>query len=240
MMIDATRRESVLAKLRALMAKTVEAGCTEAEAAAAAAKADELLEKYEIDLNEVALQKQPFTQSEVDGAWIHPVGAAAGAIARFTDCKVWIERKSKIVYFGFTVDTEIAEYLTLLFKRAIDRESSAYLLFNPDYDAATKAGKREMQRAFGIGMAHRLGDRLRELKSKREWTQREAGHALAVLKAPLVQKAFDDLGLRLGPGVGHGHVRNGDAYRAGGLAARHVAINPGVTARATRQGGAIR
>ena len=136
--INTDKRESILAKIRALMAKTPENGCTEAEAKAAAAMVDTLLEKYEIDLDEVALRKQEFTQAEIMNGWLHPVGQAATGIAKFTDCKCWISEKKKIVYFGFSVDCEIAEYLTLLFKRAIDREAAAFTLFNADYDAATK------------------------------------------------------------------------------------------------------
>jgi alkylhydroperoxidase/carboxymuconolactone decarboxylase family protein YurZ len=242
---SASRREGTLGRIRALMAKTVENGCTEAEAAAAAAKVDELIATYEIDIDEVTMRKQEFLQATVSDAYLHPVGRASGYIARFCDCKVWLDRGGPdkkwrhLVYFGFEVDTQIAEYLTLMFKRAIDREATAFLLFNPDYDAANKAGKRELQRSFGIGMALRLGERLGELKSKRDYTAKEAGRALVVLKMPAVNEALDKLGIHFSSVGAESGPKNRRAYNAGQAAAAHVAIRQGVADRAQRQGGIL-
>ncbi len=44
------RRKAIIAKIRSLMAKTVEKGATEGEARAAAEKAEELIAKYAIEL----------------------------------------------------------------------------------------------------------------------------------------------------------------------------------------------
>ena len=97
-------------------------------------------------------------ERQVEQGAAHPVLMTANAIAKFCDCKIWLHRDgSKIVYFGFQVDTEVAEYLTLLFKRAIDRESAAYLLFNPEYDAANKPQRREMPKSFCPRTAVLLG-----------------------------------------------------------------------------------
>jgi len=233
-------RETQLGRIRALMAKTVENGCTEAEAKAAAAMVDALLAKYEIDLDEVALnaQKSDILEATVDGAE-HPVVQACSGIAKFTDCRVWTVNHKQIVYFGFAIDTEVAEYLTHLFKRSIDREAAAFTLFNHDYNAATKAEKREMIRSFGIGMAVRLGDRLRELKSKRDWTAKEAGRDLVVLKGPLVTEAFAKLNMHFGKAK-QMNARNRAAYSTGHNAGNNVAINQGIASRAARQQGAIR
>jgi len=238
--INTDKRESILAKIRALMAKTPENGCTEAEAKAAAAMVDTLLEKYEIDLDEVALRKQEFTQAEIMNGWLHPVGQAATGIAKFTDCKCWISEKKKIVYFGFSVDCEIAEYLTLLFKRAIDREAAAFTLFNADYDAATKRERTQLVASFGIGMAVRLGDRLRELKSKRDFSMKSAGNALVVLKQPLVDQGMRDAGIHLSGTVNGPKIGSRAAFAAGHAAGANVAINAGIANRAARQQGAIR
>jgi len=238
--INTDKREGILAKIRALMAKTPENGCTEEEAKAAAAMVDRLLEKYEIDLDEVALRKQEFAEHEVANGWLHPVGMAASSIATFTDCKCWIKNGKQIVYLGFSVDAEIAEYLTLLFKRSIDREGAAFTLFNRDYEEAKKRERTEMVRSFGIGMAERLAERLRELKSKRDFTMKAAGNALVVLKHPLVAQEMARRGIHLGAGVAGQRARNGAAYAAGHAAAAHVSINAGVASRASRQQGAIR
>lgn len=235
---DKTKRDGMLARIRALMAKTTDNGCTEAEAAEAARKVDELMALYEIDLDEVSMRQQDILQASVSGVFRHPVHQAAWRIARFTDCKVWFWNGADVVYLGFQVDTEIAEYLTILFRRAIDRESAAYTLFNPAYDAASKGSRAEMVRSFGIGMARRLSERLRDLKSKRDFTTRvSTGRDLVMMKAPAIEDAFAKLGIILGKGKPDREALNKAAFEAGQEAARHVAINQGVAGRAARQDG---
>ncbi len=60
------------------LSKTVENGCTEAEAASAAAKVDELIATYEIDIDEVTMRKQEFLQATVSDAYLQPVGRVSG------------------------------------------------------------------------------------------------------------------------------------------------------------------
>jgi hypothetical protein len=233
-MSDRTTREGQLARIRALMAKTVDNGCTEAEAAAAAAAVDRLLAQYEISLDEVNIREQEIVMRGVK-ARRHQVVDIAWHIAKFTDCKVWTSG-DEIIYFGFVVDTEIAEYLTLVFKRAIDSGSAAFTLFNRDYDEASTPARVEMVRSFGIGMSHRLGERLMQLKSKRDFEQREStGRDLVMLKHPFVDAAFDALNLTLGKGgPGSAPPRNRAAFAAGHKVADQVAINQGIAARAQR------
>ena len=235
---DKSRREGTLARIRALMAKTVGNGCTEAEAAEAARKVDELMALYEIDLDEVSMRQQDILFRLVKSAASHPVEYAGSAIARFTDCQVW-RRGGVPVFFGFQVDTEIAEYLMLLFKRAIDREGATFILFNPAWDDASKPGKVELLRSFGIGMAGRLGERLSELKSKRDFSQRVAGRDLALMKKPAVDAAFAKLDLVIGRGRLDRAAKNSVAFKAGREAAQDVPINQGVADRASRQGGRL-
>jgi hypothetical protein len=228
-------RESKLAQIRAMMARTVDNGCTEAEAKAAAAAVDRLLAKYEIDLDEVTVKEQEIVKLEVKGMR-HEVSSAARNIAAFTDCKVWANG-SYIVYFGFQVDTEIAEYLTLVFQRAIDRETDQFQLFNVDYMALGKSGQRDMLISFRLGMAVRLGERLIELKSKRDFTQRTtSGRDLVLIKHPIVDAAYAALGLVLGRGGSGPTVRDMNAYKAGRSAADTVTISQGIAGRAAQAG----
>jgi Protein of unknown function (DUF2786) len=230
-------REAQLARIRGLMAKTVDNGCTEAEAAGAAEAVDRLLSLYEIDLDEVTVKEQPIVRLDMKtGA--HPIKYAAGRIGGFTDCRVWFD-KGLLTYFGFKVDTEIAEYLTLVFRRAIDREISTVTLFNPEYDARSKSQQADFQGSFGDGMAGRLGERLSELKSKRDFTQRGSGTDLVLIKRPLVDQALRDLGITLTSGGSRSKIRDQQAYAAGRQSANNVAISQGIAGRAA-QGGMIR
>src|SRR5271163_3993437 len=124
-MSDTTRqRDAMIARIRALMAKTVANGCTEHEAKAAAAAVDRLLEQYELTLDEISIQEQEVIRLDIAVAK-HHVRFAAIEISRFTDCKCWVQQ-ANVVYLGLDLDTRIAEYLTLVFKRAIDREIVNY------------------------------------------------------------------------------------------------------------------
>jgi hypothetical protein len=238
-MIDPKRRESSLRQIRALMAKTTDNGCTEAEAREAARKVDELMASYEIDLDEVSMRRQEIVEIELANVGQHTIIHACTAIANFTDCRVWLKRNTQVVYFGFQVDTEIAEYLTHLFRRAIDREAATYILFNQEWEDATSRSQSEMLRSFGMGMAGRLGERLRELKSKRDFGVRAAGNALVVMKMPFVNEAFRKLELHLKKPRGQQSARNSAAYSAGQASAARVAINQGVSDRASRQAGRL-
>jgi hypothetical protein len=231
-------RAAQLGRIRGLMAKTVDNGCTEAEAAAAAAAVDRLLGLYEINLDEVTVKEQPIVtlSVKIDD---HAIKASAYHIALFCDCRVWISGGIAVTYLGFTVDTEIAEYLTLLFRRAIDREVATVTLFNADYSARKVADQRSFRDSFGRGMAGRLGERLAELKSKRDFTQRGTGTDLVSIKMPLVNEAMRDLGIVLSAGRSGPAIRDRGAYDAGRSAANNVAINAGIAGRAER-GGRLR
>jgi hypothetical protein len=227
-------REHKLAQIRALMARTVDNGCTEAEVKAAAAAVDRLLAKYEIDLDEVTVKEQEIVRLAVSGRH-HEVSGTALAIAAFTDCKVWADGPN-LMYFGFKVDTEIAEYLTMIFRRAMDRDVDKFTMFNADYNGAPARAVRDAESSFKVGMGARLGERLNELKSKRDFTQRTSGRDLVLIKTPLVQDAFAALGLTLGRG-GHGYsVRDTGAFKAGRIAGDSVSINQGIAGRAATSG----
>ena len=230
-------RAGQLARIRALMAKTTANGCTEAEAKAAAAAVDRLLAAYELDLDDVMVREQEIVQLRVK-VGDHDVKYAAKAVGGFCDCRVWAST-GDIVYLGFKVDTEIAEYLTQLFRRAIDREAQDYTMFNPDYDELGAGQRKAMLQSFRMGMSGRLGDRLGELKSKRDFAQRTTGRDLVAVKKPLVDEAWHALGIVLGSSGRGTAIRNPGAYAAGQSAANKVSINQGVAGRAA-QGGRLK
>ena len=57
-----SERQEIAAKVRALLAKTVDKGCTEQEAVAAASKAKELMDRYQVDLSEAELEEDGFAK----------------------------------------------------------------------------------------------------------------------------------------------------------------------------------
>jgi hypothetical protein len=196
------KKEALVRKIRALTEKTVQNGCTEGEAAAAAETATRLMEQYGVTLSEIEAEpdkedfcEQGYVQTgKTFHSKVHHVVFCAGAIADFTNTKRW-RQGSRIMYFGFAADVETAKYLTEVFRAAMDC----------DWRAHCKALKEEFpsrgsaRRSFMIGMAHRLSKRLyirkRELESAQ--AERSESRALAVVKSAIVDKAYETLNLEL-------------------------------------------
>ena len=80
----------VKARIRALTAKTIANGCTEAEAMAAAEMVGRLLERYALSMDAIEIRTARCVQVTVPlgGHRRRPIDGCVPAIARFCDCKV--------------------------------------------------------------------------------------------------------------------------------------------------------
>src|SRR5258708_24687890 len=86
-----TEREKLLDKVKALLSKTVENGCTEEEALAALAKARAWIDAFEITDSELSLtteEKAVFRREPPGTRDPHSIKCwLASAVAQLTDCK---------------------------------------------------------------------------------------------------------------------------------------------------------
>lgn len=225
--------DAILRKLRALMAKTQDSGCTEAEARAAAEAVDRIMGEYDVQLDDLTVRstkcdKRVITVKDRKG----PIRDAILAIAKFTDTRTWTIQKGMGVehyaFFGLEPDLDIAEYLFWLFKRAIERETATFPIMNKAYLKMDDQRKQEARMSFGCGMARRLSERLTELKSKRDWTtEHTTGNQLIVLKGAIVTEEYAKLNLKLHkiPGL---KPHDAQAFYAGLDAGDRVAINQAI------------
>lgn len=239
--LEDAKRKKVLQRVRAAMARTVANGCTEAEAAAAADLVDRLMAEYEIDLTETTVGEQEIVRVDI-ALNHHPVRWSATNLATFCDCKVWTDKvrgEMVVCFLGLEIDTEIAEYLFLMFQRAIDRETANYTMFNPDLAMVDAASVKVKADSFGAGMATRLGERLLHMKSSRDFTQRQGGFDLVLSKKSLIDEAWGTLGITLSQGAGYSS-KDRAAFEQGKAAGDKVAINPGVRGSAGASNGRIR
>ena len=110
--------DKLVQRIRALREKTVEQGCTEQEAMAAAEKVADLLDRYGLNLSELDLRKQ-----SCEGIGIQtgrkrrgPIDDCMGTIAAFFDCRVWAETgeddRLNYVFFGLPGDVQAAVICT--------------------------------------------------------------------------------------------------------------------------------
>jgi hypothetical protein len=230
-MIDEKTRESVLAKMKALSERTTNRGFTEAEALAAAKKLGELSNKYNLALSdiEIAEEKCEIEEYQTDLKDKHPINFCLSSIGAFTDCKVWWTighysgGKARIKMFGLPVDVQACHYLVSMVRSAMDRERDGFMMQYRGADGPD--GARKAAKSFSIGMASRIGARLREMKRAQDAGNRSTGRDLVVVKAPVVEEQFNALNLDLKNGRNSKRMIDPDAYGKGVAAGDRVSFN---------------
>jgi hypothetical protein len=231
-MDHATELSKVKARIRALAARTVERGCSEAEAMAAAAKVGELLEVYGLSMSEVELREEACLQRSltfddprrVALNWLFP------ALLRFTGCRGWTVGRSEYVIFGLEPDVQMAEYLLHVVANALAWEEERYRA-GPDY-ARRRAAPQAALRSFRLGFADRVASRLDELGAARRAAEAAAraaapatGTALVLLKERKLEEGFRTLGVRLRTVTRSAVVRDRGAWGRGRAAGDRVGLD---------------
>lgn len=230
-----TELAKVKARIRALAARTVDRGCSEAEAMAAAAKVGELLEVYGLSMSEVELREEACVQRVLVFAdprrqalsWLFP------ALLRLTGCRGWTVGRADYVIFGLEPDVQMAEWLMHVIAGALAWEEARYRE-GPDY-ARRRASPQSALRSFRLGFADRVAARLEELGRHRRATEEAAraeaaasgaaGTALVVLKERKIEEGFRALGVRLRTVTRSAVVRDRAAYGRGREAGGRVGLD---------------
>jgi Protein of unknown function (DUF2786) len=229
-----TELSKVKARIRALAAKTVERGCSEAEAMAAASKVGELLDVYGLSMSEVELREEACVQRRA--AFTGPARTALRwlfpALLRFCECRGWTDGRQDFVLFGLEPDVQMAEWLLHVVARALAHEEARYRA-SPAY-AARREAPQAVLRSFRYGFADRLSTRLDELADARAAAVAErraaegrggsASTALVVAKERKLDEAFRGLGVRLRTTYSSATVRDRGAFRSGAEAGGRVGL----------------
>jgi len=227
--------DRLIGRIQALRAKTVEQGCTEQEALAAAEKVAELLDRYGLSLSELDLQQQACEGVSVDTERkrVGPVDDCVPGIAAFFDCRVWGEKTAsgtlRHVFFGLPADVAAAGYLYELVERAFETETARFRT-SETYTAVDTRMRRTATNSFQIGLARGITAKLRALREAREVTLRgTSGRDLVLAKAGVVDEELAKLGLqfrsRKGPA---GRRVLLDAFEQGHEAGLGFEYTPGV------------
>lgn len=225
----------VKAKIRALVEKTTDNGASEAEAMSAMAKVGQLLETFNISMDDVSEVREEKCEDGDFPTYSKHAGIAsevAVEVAAFTNTKVWQVRSNErgvvIKFFGVETDVELAKYIISVISSCFEgeyksfKESDTYVNFS--------GHRRVLNTDFRRGFAGRINDRLRELKANatKEYKKSEnTGTALVVVeKDKYVQEEFDKLNMRLRKTYRQTrYVRSGGAYSAGASAGNKVNLN---------------
>jgi hypothetical protein len=225
--------DKLKSRIQALRAKTIDNGCTEAEAVSAAVKVAELLDRYDLSLTDVEIRKAPCERREYETYRKKriPLDDCIGAVANFCDCRVWREKNQTgetcYVFFGLRSDVEVAHYLTELIDAAVRSELGRYKT-SPEYRRFRHNQRHMANTSFALGMVASIADKLTVMKASRDEANLGSGRALVVLKAAIVDAEFGKLDLNLRTQRGTSRTVSTLAYQAGGAAGASLAINPAI------------
>ena len=212
--------DRVIARIKALQAKTQAAGCTEAEAMAAAEKAEELLRRYDIDQapaiaeSACVLARIPTDRKRRDG-----LDACGPAIATFTACRHWLQEAADgrltHVFFGMPADIEAARVLYDVIAETFAVETAAFKA-GGTYRATPSPDRGQATKSFRYGLADGICGKLHALADQRaQQTQHSTGRDLVPLKAEAIDEALERLGIAFRSKSAGKRYVDPDAYARG-------------------------
>lgn len=190
-------RDNLLNKIRALMSKTVDNGCSEYEALAALDKARAMMDAYEVTDADLQLTKEQSAILHNDNNTRDPHGIKASmamAVARFCDCKVWKSRGGGFTFCGLPTDAQFASWLTDTLGTFVQGELAGFLMGR----ITDKAQRQLMINGFVGGATTRISQRLDELTAQSKVVASNNSRALVVAKASLISDAMSAAGINLG------------------------------------------
>ena len=234
-MNQTTELSQVKARIRALTAKTIANGCTEAEAMAAAEMVGRLLERYALSMDAIEIRTARCVQVAVPfgGRRRRPIDGCVAAIARFCDCKVWLARAASPDPMQQKAAASASSNCYVFF--GFETETASFRQLNPRLQGVRL---RRASASFQHGLVARVSSRLDAMHRARDASvraQRSTGTDLIVAKNRVVEEAFGEIDIRLVRMATTGRRVISTAFRAGWAAGDRVNLNRPVTGDAPRQ-----
>ena len=193
--------DKLVQRIRGLRAKTVDQGCTEPEAMAAAAKVAELLDRHGLTMSELDLRRQNCEGIGIDTGRKRraPIDSCKTTIGAFFDCRVWSEVSDddtiRYVFFGLPGDVDGAVYLNDLVTQAFETETRAFQE-GPLYRDTPSGDRRTATNSFQIGLGSGIRAKLGTLQAERDAARRgSSGRDLVPVKQSILAEELEKLGL---------------------------------------------
>jgi hypothetical protein len=228
-------RKKMLERVRAILAKTIGAGCTEGEAMAALAKAQELMAAY--DISEAELGRSEVTEAAVvhedKSADPYKVKEWLGyPIACFARCKGWrCGGDGAYGFAGLESDVAFATWLLDTLAAFVLRELKAY---QAQRHANGERSPRLVSTSFVMDCAARIGERLEALTPPIPVAATR--NAMTVARNALIDEAMKRAGIVLRNVHRRGRRIDRASYGAGQAAGNAARFDKPVSA----ESGALR
>jgi Protein of unknown function (DUF2786) len=227
-------RESILNKIRALLAKTMDAGCTEEEALSALGKAQAMKNAYAVTEAELNLTKEEkaILRSEPPGTkdphrikW-----QLLYAVGKFCNCEGWRKRRARggsIVFCGLPADAQFATWLLDTLTAFVQAELFKFLV----EAEPSNEDRKEAIRGFVLGCTEKITDRLLELCRQSEAVACSNSKALVVVKDAAIKAKLDELGIHLSCSSSSCGSFDSSSYSAGKAAGNRASFGRPVSGR---------
>lgn len=230
------QEKSIIAKIKALMSKTIESGATEAEALAAMEKAHELLQKYQLNMSELDIKAEGTAEIAVAMDKRRYSTYLSPFVAKYCGCKSWTSPQNHTHNFiGLASDAQFAQWLL---ESLVGFVQYQQMLFVVEQASASWHEGED----FAIGIIHRIKERLKEqIACKTQSDIAGAANALVVVKNSMVNDAYAKRAreLNLQPGVSSRSTQRyssafQEGLRKGDLAGLNRPIGSGTKLAITR------
>jgi Protein of unknown function (DUF2786) len=169
-----TELQKIKARIMALANKTTDRGCSEEEAMSAMEKIGELLEAYNLTMEECDVREEKCVSVHIQlrGARTGPAKFFARNLARLFSARyyhtseytgVGWKRRAAYVFYVQQHDAEAVKYLFELMDKAIIHEAD---LYKSTVEYRTAMDRRAASLDFQEGMAERFAERLETMLDK--------------------------------------------------------------------------
>ena len=233
--------ESVINKIKGLLSKTVENGCTVEEAAASFAVAQKFLEKFRLsvaDIESYEVEESVEDFGDMSGEWSERLSdwkaSLANVIAKHNFCRVylWTERfgrkqsRKSVKIIGRKSDVQITNYLFVFISNEIER------LCKIEQKRSGGYGKT-WSNSFKIGAVSAISAKFQVARKE----ARLESTSNAIVKLDNKEKAVDDALARMNLKNGISHSRNivADAYYTGYNAGNKIDAKKAVAGSGVKQ-----
>jgi hypothetical protein len=189
-----TELAKVKARIKALMERTVDRGCSEQEAIVAAGMVGKLLQQYNLNMSEIDVREEKCitVRATTDSMTRNEMWAVAFEIGKFCSCKVWYTGghgvRGTYHYFGHESDAQMAEYLFRVVSEAI---RSGTEVFKRSATYRNSEAKRLSSDSFKRAMARRIAARLVEMRNAAAESLRQSEQAKRDATREQAAKAFE-------------------------------------------------
>jgi len=229
------------AKFAPLLAKTIDNGCSEAEAMSALSMAQAMMDAYNVTDEDLAETKAETAIKETMKNMRDPHHIRKLLVVRiseFTSTKVYTNQlkaqKYQYNFVGLPSDVEFAMWLTETLTMFVQKELKNYIWAN-DYTSLPPNQKRPVIMGFVMGCARRINERLNELMVKSEVAASDNANSLVVIKNALIDTKMKEMGLALREPRQRRTGINNNSYGAGKAAGDRASFG-----RPVGQGGGIK